>query len=199
MSTTEVWKKDGFFSLDEVIDKEVWDKLLEEALSLRDDAVTVERETTVTRRDGSFASPARYSVARIGPVFEGILRSRDVLGAVRERTGIGRLIPVRGGYNYYEHGDFMGVHRDEIRATVTLTFGITDNLGETSWSPDLRTANSKQLVEFVKTKGHLPVEHPGMPIGHRSVNAFDGYNIPHWRMPFEEDLGILGNLIYFEL
>ncbi|MGW4815197.1 hypothetical protein ACWEPB_26630 [Kitasatospora cineracea] len=199
MAPDDAWKNEGFFAVEDLVDDSTWDALLEEALSFRSDAVRVERTDTVTRRDGSFASPSSYSVHRIGPIFESILRSREALSMVRERTGIGRLIPVRGGYNYYELGDYMGVHRDEVRATVTLTFGITDNLGSTSWAPDLRTAGSKQLVDFVRSDGHLPEGFPGMQIGHKAVNAFDGYNIPHWRMPFEGDLGILGNIIYFEL
>ncbi|MGW1411751.1 hypothetical protein [Streptomyces sp. NPDC002403] len=200
MNGSEEWNSGGFFIVDGgIVEDSVWDDLAQEAASCMNDAIEVGVKDTVIRRDGSFASPSRYSVHRGGPIFQELLRSRDLLKEVRTRSGLGRLVPARCGYNYYRAGDYMGVHRDEIRATVTLTFGLTDNLGATAWVPEMRTATSSELLTFTQENGTLPEVKSEMQIVSRKINAFDGYNIPHWRMPFEHDLGILANLIYFEL
>lgn len=194
------WDNRGYIELGAVLEEPTWDELEAEASKLYEDAVLDGFSTTEECRDGSFRSPSRYASHRGGPAFQSVLRSRDFLETVRAATGLNRLIPVRCGYNYYRPGDFMAPHRDSIKATVTLSFGLTDNLGQMGWAPELRGAPNSQVAKLVAETAPLPPERPdGMNVPHRSIAAFDGYNIPHWRNLFEHELGVLGNFCYFEL
>jgi hypothetical protein len=199
MTGSKTWEREGIFLIEGVLDDRSFNDLKTEAMALHPSAIERGIDHIINRRDGSFASPSRFAVHSGGDALGRLLKSRDLLEVVRARSGIGRLVPVRCGYNYYRHGDFMGVHRDEVRATVTLTFGLTSNLGFTAYLPELRRGGNKELLSFVQERGSLPVNGSEMPIRDRMINAFDGYNIPHWRMPFQYDLGILANMIYFEL
>jgi hypothetical protein len=195
-----VWDEYGHIELGAVFGDAIWDALEAEASELYPDAVEDGFTTTAQFRDGSICSPSKYAHHRGGPTFQSVLRSRELLETIRAETGLTRLIPVRCGYNYYRRGDFMGPHRDSIKATVTLSFGLTDNLGAMGWAPDLRHSPNTKVANLIDETGLFPPDRSdGMKIPYRSINAFDGYNIPHWRTPFEHDLGILGNFCYFDL
>ncbi|SLI42490.1 Uncharacterised protein [Mycobacteroides abscessus subsp. bolletii] len=194
------WKDSGHLRLDSLLDASNWDALECEARQLRGEAIESRNEKSVVFRDGSFRSRSRFAVRGGGPVFQSILRSREVLLAVREATKLPRLIPVRCGYNYYRSGDFMGPHRDDVKASVTLTLGLTDNLGTMNWAPSLRHASNEDALALVDDNIIFPSNfNDGIEIGYRAVNAFDGFNIPHWRLPFGPALGILGTFCYFDL
>ncbi|AMW19583.1 hypothetical protein Chelonae_p1832 [[Mycobacterium] chelonae subsp. bovistauri] len=194
------WEDTGHLRLDSLLGTSNWEALECEAQKLYRDATESRNEKLVIFRDGSFRSRSRFAVHGGGPVFQSILRSREVLLAVREATKLPRLIPVRCGYNYYRNGDFMGPHRDDVKASVTLTLGLTDNLGTMNWAPDLRHATNEEALILVDDTTIFPSDlNEGIEIGYRAVNAFDGFNIPHWRLPFTRDLGILGTFCYFDL
>jgi hypothetical protein len=198
--TTGSWQTDRCVAIDNVLDDATWDGLLAEANEAESSASSAGIDRIAARRDGSFVTYSRFRSQPGGPIMKAVLRSREVLGALREATGLPRLIPVRCGYNYYRPGDFLGLHRDEVKATVTVLLGLTDNLGHTTWAPTLRKATSEDLLELVRSEGTMPdrvgVE---LPVRHRGLQAFDGYNTPHWRQPFGGELGILGQLVYFDL
>lgn len=194
------WGNSGHLRLDSLLDISNWEALECEARKLYEEAIESCNEKAVIFRDGSFRSRSKFAVRGGGPVFQSILRSREVLLAVREATELPRLIPVRCGYNYYRDGDFMGPHRDDVKASVTLTLGLTDNLGTMNWAPDLRHASNEEALALVDDDSLFPPNRrDGIQIGYRAVNAFDGFNIPHWRTPFASDFGILGTFCYFDL
>jgi len=194
------WEERGCVELGTAFEEKIWDSLVSEAGMLLVEATRNEFTTTGPLRDGSFRSPSGYSHHRGGAVFQSILRSREMLMMVRETTGLPRLVPVRCGFNFYRPGDFLGLHRDSVKATVTLTFGLTDNLGTMGWAPDLRHSSNDAVAKLIAKDDLFPKSRKaGMKIPYRSIDAFDGYNIPHWREPFEFDLGILGNFCYFDL
>jgi hypothetical protein len=194
------WSDTGHLQLDYLIDESTWDALESEAQALHPHAHGDSLPSLRTFRDGSFCSPARFRSHKGGPAFQSVLRSRDVLGAIREATELPRLVPVRCGYNFYGPGDFLGPHRDSIKATVTVLIGLTDNLDRMGWAPQHRRSSNDDVVALISDDNLFgALSEDGMPIVRRSAQAFDGYNIPHWRTPFTSDLGILGTFCYFDL
>ncbi|NNH68749.1 hypothetical protein HLB23_02450 [Nocardia uniformis] len=194
------WADNGHVRLDSIIDESTWDALESEARGLYPQAQQDSLPSIRTFRDGSFCSPARFSSHKGGPVFRSVMQSREVLAAVREATQLPRLVPVRCGYNFYRRGDFLGPHRDSVKATVTVLVGLTDNLGQMGWAPDHRQSTNDDVITMISEEDlFVSLPSQGMPITHRSAQAFDGYNIPHWRMPFDHELGILGTFCYFDL
>jgi hypothetical protein len=184
---------------DELISPEVWDQLEDEAKGFAGDARAEGFENIASHRDGSFATPSRFHVHSGGPVFNGLLQSRAMIRVVRELTGLPRLIPVRCAYNYYSDGDFMGIHRDSIKATLTITFSLTPGLPGMGWAPQLRKSPNKTLHELAAAKGIFPEGFHTMPVPYRGLRGFNGYNIPHWRVEYKGNMGILGNMCYFDL
>lgn len=192
------WTADGVVALKDYLDRSAILELQTEAAELEKFAIEHSIERVEERRDGSFATPSRFRVHRGGTRLTALHRNMDLLQLVREATGLDRLVPVRCSYNFYAPEHFMGVHRDEIRATVTATFSLTNGLPPTQFIPESRTWDSAELVRFVAEEGHLPAEGTdmGLPVG--TVNLFDGYNLAHWRPPVEQN-AILANLVYFRL
>ncbi len=200
VAVSSTWESEGHCDLGDLIDDQTWADLSEEAHDVRGGATEYGFSNVASHRDGSFSSPSRYAGHRGGPVFQAVLRSRDLLEDVRHRTGLSRLIPVRCGFNYYRQGDYMGLHRDSVKATVTICFGITSNLGSMWWAPELRRTSNDKLGELIAQEGIFPVDAgAAFEVGQRELRAFDGYNVPHWRNPFAHDFGILANLCYFDL
>jgi hypothetical protein len=67
------------------------------------------------------------------------------------------------------------------------------------WLPSLREASNDEVLSFVEQEGIFPASGEPVPVEFCRMRAFDGYNIPHWRVPFQGELGILGTLCYFDL
>jgi hypothetical protein len=193
------WIDVGLVELGDTLDTATWEALTAEARASYGVARIDGFSNTASHRDGSFASPSLCARNPGGPVFGEILRSREILRAVRAATGLTRLIPVRCGFNFYRAGDYMGLHRDSVKASVTITFALTPGLSPMHWAPSLRRATNGELGELVKARTSFPDGFPEMPVDYRYMKAFDGYNIPHWRVPYEGELGILGTLCYFDL
>ncbi|MER6443992.1 hypothetical protein [Streptomyces venezuelae] len=61
-------------------------------------------EHTAAHRDGSFASPVHCGFIPPGPALEGLAFDKELLAALREATGIPRLIPRGGAVVLYEKG-----------------------------------------------------------------------------------------------
>ncbi|HBH5716052.1 hypothetical protein [Dermabacter hominis] len=194
----EQWNETGYVKLQGHLTEEGQRALRAEARDLESDAVPRGVSTIEIRRDGSFASPSQFRVHSAGPTLQALHRNKDLLATVRTITGLDRLIPVRATYNYYSPGDYMGVHRDEIRATVTLTFPLTDGMPPTHYKAEGREWDDDSLMAYVEENGSLPEDGDEMTLEPDTINMFDGYNIPHWRAPVTEQ-HILGNLIYFRL
>jgi hypothetical protein len=198
-SGNEVWRGNGFVHIGDILQSAHWDAILDEALQFRDESLIRETHNIASHRDGSFASPSHFHYHGGGSRLVALLRSNEMLKILREATGMERLIPVRCAFNLYRRGDYIGVHRDSIKSTVTLSFSLSPELPPMLWAPEMRAVSSAKLAEFVQSEGHLPTGHATLGAEVRHMFAFDGYNIPHWRPRFEGEAGILGTLSYFEL
>ncbi|MET7422129.1 hypothetical protein [Dactylosporangium sp. NPDC005555] len=194
------WAGDGFIDLPDVLSAEIWDRLTVEAEALQPTAAPGGFTNVAAHHDGSFCSPSRFRSCRGGPALTGVLRDLTLLHLVREVTGLPRLIPVRSGWVFYRSGDYMGVHRDSVKATVTISFTVTGALGPMSWAPSLRTVGNDVLGRLVAEYGPFPADgFEAFEVPVRGLRGFDGYNTPHYRAPFEGEVGILGNFCYFDL
>jgi hypothetical protein len=195
------WRTHGCADAGDVLEPEIWDQLINEAAGFVPNSDPYVVTNTAAHRDGSFASPCHFGGHAGGAMLLAVLRSAEMLDLARSLAGMPRLIPVRCHYNFYNRGDYIGVHRDSVKSTVTFTFALTDNVPPMGWAPKLRESNNHELAQFVDDNGHLP--EPGaaaeLPVKFRGMTAFDGYNVPHWRNTFDDDLGILGTLSFFEL
>lgn len=193
------WKDTGFVDLTEFGTPEMWQGLVDEAHACEPDAKPRRFTRVESYRDGSLASPQQCRSHQGGDAILSLSRSRELLELAREATGIPRLVPTRYGYKYYRPGDFMGLHRDAVRCTITFTFALTDNLGTMHWLPRLRGASNSDLCQVIDRDGLFPSSGEEMPVTYCGLKGFDGYNVPHWRTPFDHELGILGTVCYFDL
>jgi hypothetical protein len=205
MTVTEIrpdtWAR-GYLELPGLVPDSYWDLLQAEAEALvprMRPAVREESKGTAKFRDGSFATAARMAFHPGGRALDALHGSADTIAAVREATGRTRLIPYQCSYNYYRPGDYLGVHRDSIKATITCTFGLTANLGVMGFAPALRDTGNDDLERLVAEVGLIPGGFDELPVEHRVVRGFYGYDVPHWRRPFEHELGILGTFSYFDM
>jgi hypothetical protein len=195
----EAWTDLGMVDLTDFGSTEMWDGLAAEAFACEPEAKPRKFERVESYRDGSLASPQRCRSHPGGKAILDLSRSRELLEMARQLTGLSRLVPTRYGYKYYREGDFMALHRDAVRCSVTFTFALTDNLGSMNWAPRMRGSSNEELSATIATDGMFPSWGEELPVAYRGLKGFDGYNIPHWRQPFEHDLGILGTVCYFDL
>jgi hypothetical protein len=192
------WEEVGAVHIGSFLSAHDWAELEREAQGFQAEADHVEHSRIEMFRDGHLTSPKRDWVHSGGPFLAALARSRELLGQVRQKTSLPQLIPSRFGYKYYRKGDYMGVHRDSVRSSVTVTFALTSNLGPMRWDPGRRSASNEDVLLWIYPDNYLP-QGKDFPVTYRVMHAFDGYNIPHWRMPFNEELGILGTISFFNL
>lgn len=196
------WEATGIVDLSEAskfISAHKWSKLVEEAHECEPEAQARGFSRIEGYRDGTFASPQRCRAHPGSTEILELSRSRQLLALVREKTNMPRLVPTRYGYKYYREGDYMGLHRDGVRCSITITFALTENLGTMNCLPTLRHASNRELEKLIDQAGLFPDQGEVLPVSHCAMKGFDGYNIPHWRLPFEHELGILGTICYFDL
>lgn len=202
MHTRSAWRTRGYVELPDIVHTGQWDRLHREAMRLwpQHRLAHWARERGVAKfRDGSFGAPATFVLHPGGPELNALHTSAIVMDAVREATDITQLVPYQCSYNYYRRGDYLGLHRDGIKATITFTFGLTDNLDPMGFAPSLATATNDELEALVAEIGLLPKNYEELPVRLRGVQGFAGYDVPHWRHPFQDELGILGTFSYFDL
>lgn len=193
------FQQDGIVELSDFGDAEMWDALVREAAEREPHAEERRTDKVVSNRDGSLSSAQRSRSHRGGEAMRALSRSRELLARAREITGIPRLVPTICGYKYYRQGDFLGLHRDGIRCTVAFTFALTENMTPMYWRPELRGAGNDTICALVEEEGSCPAAGEPVPVEFCRLRGFDGYNIPHWRRPFEHDLGTIGAICYFDL
>ena len=162
-----------------------------EALALRDQAALFTSSGLTENPDGSLTTDTRFSFHPAGPVLQAIHQSPALLTALRACTGLDDLRPARSGYNFYRSADHLGLHRDARLAAVTLVADLCGNLPAMRWSPRHARAANAALRELVRAEGVFPAGHPSLPVPHDHLRAFDGRSVPHWRPPFEGELGVL--------
>jgi hypothetical protein len=195
------WKSHGYVDLPDFVDDEYWEAIEHEAHQFEPDAFprVNERADPQDRRDGSIVAAQRCRAHLAGPALRALSTSREFRVLVATATGLNGLVPARFGYKYYAPGDFMAVHRDDVKCTITVSFGVTPNLDYMGWMPALRGSSNGEVIALAVHEGRFPRSGERFDIRHRQMRGFDGYNIPHWRPPFEDSLGILGFVCFFDL
>ena len=177
-------------------------------LELRCEAVAMRSEAT--RRivphgfaeefpDGSFSTESKNSVAPPGERLESLLSSQQMTEAVRLASGIDTLNPTRGSYNYYFHGDFLGVHRDVRPCRVTLLMEITDILVPLCLGTQFRSWSNAQIKEEVRAGGVFPEPGHRLQLPRDRFAMIEGSTVPHWR-PLHEprSIGAIVTMCYYD-
>ncbi|MCZ7456292.1 TfuA-like protein [Streptomyces sp. WMMC940] len=195
------WERNGCVLLSGVLDVERVKAMATEAHEQIGKASTYERDDVSCHRDGSFASPAHFSLLPAGPLLQQLAFDEQLLTALREATGIPELVPQGGSVVVHHHGDFQGLHTDTAKATVTVGIALTERMPPMWWAPSLRGATPDDLTKVVADKGFWPecagFERLEPPPADGSVRAFAGNAIPHWRTPYPgEEPGLLATLTY---
>jgi hypothetical protein len=197
--SAQAWINRGSFEIpDDLIDPGTWDSITSEADDLKKYAKSIDFDGFSINRDGSVTTPRMYLGCSGQSAMKKLLRNVDLLQYLRVRAGFPGLIPTRCGFNFYEPGDYLGVHRDNIKSTVTLTAALTAQMDPMMTAPQFREGSNEQILEFARSHGHLPGVGEPVPAVYRKFHAFDGYNIPHWRNVVQDSC-ILAVLSYFDL
>ncbi|GAA4603847.1 hypothetical protein GCM10023195_12900 [Actinoallomurus liliacearum] len=187
------WLGDGHVQVPaDTIPAGLWDDLAAEATKLEHDAIP--RERTVpglqTLRDGSITSPQRCHVHPGGEALKTLVRHPALMEVACEATGSTRMVAIRWGYKWYRPGDHMQVHRDEGKCTITYSAGLVGDLGTMGWLPNLRWLPSREIADRFSGE-EFPHDDGTFPVLHRVMTGFDGVRVPHWRPPYEQDLGVM--------
>lgn len=199
-----VWEAEGTALLPGVLSPERFKALEEEATARLDQVTPHVHDHTSAHRDGSFASPVHCGFVPPGPVLEALAYDRELLAALREVTGIPRLVPRGGAVVLYREGDFQGLHTDSVKSTVTVGIALTPDLPPMGWAPHLRNADGHALAEVVATHGMFPEGEPFTTLAHPyggdgAVRAFAGYHVPHWRPRLTVAAGLLVTMSFMDL
>lgn len=193
------WLTVGVIDVDEVVPPIGWDLLYEEAVQLllaKRMAIRSEDQGCVASRDGSFTSPARFGFHTGGSELRRIHLARVMVEHVKSALGNPRIVPYQCSYNFYVEGDFLGLHRDGFKATITFTAALTDNITPMGLYREMRSAPDTDLYRLVRQQGLFPADGEHMEVRYHGLRGFDGHNIPHWRQPHEGAVGILATLSY---
>ncbi|WP_369228962.1 hypothetical protein AB5J56_00720 [Streptomyces sp. R21] len=199
----KVWEEAGTVLIPDALSADRFLALVAEAHELLLTASPHIHEHTSAHRDGSFASPVHCAFIDGGAQLQALAYDREFLGALREATGVPRLVPRGGAIVVYEEGDFQGLHTDSVKSTVTVTLALTGTLAPMGWAPHLRNAHPGTLAEVVAEHGILPKGEPFTtlehPYGDGSVRAFAGYAVPHWRPRHTGPRGLLLTMPFLDL
>ena len=145
--------------------------------------------------DGSISSPRKLTTASAGPVLEAIHRDPERLSLLEQPAG-GHLSPTLCAYIYYAPGDYIGLHKDGHRCSLTLITSIDGPLAPLVVHPALAGNEPDELVELSRAHAGMP------PGGVRTVVPADGAflmlrgsAIPHHR-PASLDHCTIATLCY---
>ncbi|WP_369375376.1 hypothetical protein [Streptomyces sp. cg36] len=197
------WEETGTVLVPDALEPARFEELVKEAHDRIGLATPHVRDEMSAHRDGSFAAPFHCAFVPAGPVLEALAYDRTLWAAVREATGLPRLVPRGGAVVVYRKGDFQGVHFDSVRASVTIGVALTEGLPPMGWAPHLRDAHPDALALLCADQGLFPEGDAFQTLNHEfgsgSLRAFAGYNIPHWRPPYPGELGLLATFSYLDL
>jgi pimeloyl-ACP methyl ester carboxylesterase len=193
------WKLDGTISFSGLLADHVWSELDVEASDLAQSALPHATDATRINRDGSIETACCYS-RNAGSSLKSLSRSLDLLRAIRDATGISRLVPVGSSYLYFHAGDYAGIHRDSVKATLTLVLTLTPSAYLIRLAPQLRFATTETVTRFIDSQGILPgPAGEDLMVKYHDAVGFDGYNIPHWVPPVSGEPCTVGHITFFDL
>jgi hypothetical protein len=197
------WTEGGVIYLPGALPSDRWKQLAAEAVEAAPNAQPYIRDRVTSNRDGSFAAPTHCHLAAGGSALQELLYDRELLTTLREATGLPRLIPFGCAYVIYRPGDFQGLHTDSIKSTLTIGIALTE-LPPMGWAPHLRAVLPDELAEVVAEYGMFPSGDDFATLGHPldsgDLQGFAGYDIPHWRPPYDGPApAILATCSYMDL
>ncbi|WP_328868688.1 hypothetical protein OHT76_00405 [Streptomyces sp. NBC_00287] len=169
----------------DVIEAGLWDELAEEAERLEPLAVVRhnQRPGLLAMRDGSITSPQRCTVHPGSGALLALAQSKALAEVAAEATGAQSMTAIRFGFKYYQPSDYMHVHRDDGKCSITFSAALTPGLGAMGWLPRLRWLTTEEVVERL---GDTPYpDGEAFPVQYRALTGFDGARIPHWRAPLD--------------
>lgn len=193
------WIRDGVVDVDGLVPHTHWPALLKEAEKLVAHRRIAERSADqgcTASRDGSFTSPARFGFHTGGKDLRQVHLSKVMVEFVKTALDNPRIVPYQCSYNFYMPGDFLGLHRDGFKATITFTSALTDNIKPMGLLREMRLSSDQDLHALVQDQGLFPSNGDSMEVRHRGLRGFDGHNFPHWRTVHEGEMGILATLSY---
>jgi hypothetical protein len=176
-------------------------QLESEAEDCHAQAREIRQSATVVYRDGSFTSGCRFLAYENPPGLRQVLCSAQLLDTVQAVTELKHGIPVNCAYRFYRPGDYVSLHRDNCKATVTVLIGLSQACARFALSPGMRDPGSSVLAELPGAKPH---EHPGMDVTFTvraaELWALDGHDIPYSvRLPAGSTPVVIATLSYFGL
>ncbi|GAB3977769.1 hypothetical protein GCM10029978_068490 [Actinoallomurus acanthiterrae] len=187
------WLAEGRVQLPaDAIPDQLWVDLTTEAEKLEGEAILRERGVPGLQmlRDGSITSPQRCHVHPGGEALKTLVRHSALMELACEATGSTDMVAIRWGYKWYRPGDHMQVHRDEGKCAITFSAGLIGDLGTMGWLPNLRWLPSPEIADrFCGTE--FPHDNGDFSVLHRVMTGFDGVRVPHWRPPYEDQLGVM--------
>ncbi len=199
----DTWLRDGIVHFaTEVAGPDRLARIAEEARNCRQDAFDRINDSSeiVGRRNGSIFSPQRCRAHRGGPELKGLVFDPEFIALLCDITGNQTLLPARYGLKFYSRGDYMAVHRDDPKCSVTVSFALTNDMDPMGSLPHMRNLSNDEVLELILDQGFFPSGGRDVELKPGTLVAFDGYNVPHWRPPHCADEGaILGTMCYFSI
>ncbi|MEV7087565.1 hypothetical protein AB0O07_16945 [Streptomyces sp. NPDC093085] len=187
MTPRQRWLTEGRADVPlDVVEPGLWEEIAEEAARCEPYAVVRHnrRPGLLAMRDGSITSPQRCRVHTGGEALSRLARCEGLAEVAGEATGRVRMTPIRFGLKFYEPGDYMHVHRDDGKCSITFSCGLTPGLVPMGWLPRLRWLTSRQVADRLKDTPY-PGGGKTFLVRHRALTGFDGSRIPHWRIPLD--------------
>lgn len=172
-----------------------------QVLRLRDEAHAARSGARVRRRrgfkmtdDGRLLGPTNR-LGGVGEAVAAIGRDEGLVSRVRSITGL-VLRPERCTYLYYRRGDFLALHRDRPRSTITVLVHLRGRGGPLRVHPELVGVDDRSLLEIAERSDGHPRDGRDVRL-EQAPCVLAGHATPHSRPPhpYEEDL-VLAAFIY---
>jgi hypothetical protein len=161
---------------------------------LRDDALAARPGARVRRRHGFRLTPdgrvlgPTQRLGGAGRALRTVGCGKRLVSRLEAISGLA-LKPCRSTYLYYQHGDFLALHRDRPGSAITVLVFLAGRAGPLRVHPELVGVRDETLLELAeRSDGHLP---GGLDIElEQAPCVLAGHAIPHSRPPhpYHEDL-----------
>ncbi|MGP4050246.1 hypothetical protein [Streptomyces sp. 2A115] len=162
---------------DDLIAEAERNDLLAEATCHRAQARRTDRPDWRVVDGQQFLGPARFWYSLEGPRREALHERLEP----RVHALTGRpLRPVQSNYLYYEQGDFLGLHHDQVRCPYTVIALLDGPAEPLCLHPEMVGVPAERLSRLVEPGGHTGGSELSLNDG---VLVFAGAVLPHHRRP----------------